>query len=313
MGQTGSVSSSTSSRAGSAPAIVNHGDKPTLRVVTDPADPGSPDVGDDGLNARPEGPPPYLSPSSASTFEQCPRRWKYRYIDRLPDPPGDKALVGTFVHRVLEELMAFPGPDRNLAAARRLARDVWPEIEADPAYIALELEVDQGRRLRWDAWRLIEAYFAMEEPDQVDVVEREQRVECELAGVPFVGVVDRVERRGERLLVTDYKTGKAPTARYEAGRLHQVQLYAAALDSIGERPDAARLLYLGSRSIEAAVTDDSLRAAVDSIGVTWSRINEAQQTESFPPQTGPLCGWCPYSEQCPEGRSEIERRYGPQT
>lgn len=282
-----------------------------LRVVTDPADPDSPDVGDDGLDARPSGPPPYLSPSSASTFEQCARRWKFRYIDRLPDPPGDKALVGTFVHRVLEELLARDVAERSVASARKIAGLVWPEIEADPAYIDLGLEVDEGRRLRWDAWRLIEAYFAMERPESVDVIEREQRIECELGDVPFVGVVDRVERRDGKLVVTDYKTGRAPAARFEADRLHQVQLYAAALDATGERPDTARLLYLGSRSIEAEVTDESLGAAVSSIGSTWVRINDALDSGDYPPRTGPLCGWCPYTQHCAEGRAELERRYGP--
>ena len=36
--------------------------------------------------------PRHLSPSSASAFEQCARRWKLRYLDRLPDPPGAAAL-----------------------------------------------------------------------------------------------------------------------------------------------------------------------------------------------------------------------------
>ena len=38
----------------------------------------------------------HLSPSSAGAYEQCPRRWKFRYLDRLPDPPGQAALAGTF-------------------------------------------------------------------------------------------------------------------------------------------------------------------------------------------------------------------------
>src|SRR3954451_17143396 len=31
-------------------------------------------------------PPPHLSPSSATMFRQCPRRWRHRYIERLEDP-----------------------------------------------------------------------------------------------------------------------------------------------------------------------------------------------------------------------------------
>ena len=67
--------------------------------VIDPVNSGA--VGPD---VRPA-PPERLSPSGAATFDQCPRRWRFRYVERMPDPPGIDALVGTFAHRVLELLM----------------------------------------------------------------------------------------------------------------------------------------------------------------------------------------------------------------
>ncbi|MHB1784147.1 MAG: PD-(D/E)XK nuclease family protein, partial [Acidimicrobiales bacterium] len=45
--------------------------------------------------------PSALSPSSISTYEQCPRRFQHSRIDRLPDPSGPDAVLGTFVHHVL--------------------------------------------------------------------------------------------------------------------------------------------------------------------------------------------------------------------
>ena len=37
--------------------------------------------------------PKYLSPSSASSYRECARRWKFRYVDRLPDPPERRRLL----------------------------------------------------------------------------------------------------------------------------------------------------------------------------------------------------------------------------
>lgn len=207
--------------------------------------------------------------------------------------------------------MAIGPAERTIEAARTTARALWPEIDTNPAFIELGLEPDAARRVRWDAWRLVENYFELEDPADVDVIEREQRIECELDGVPFVGIVDLVERRDGEVVVTDYKTGKAPSQRYEGGRLHQVQLYAAALDATGTRADTARLLYVRSRSIDVAVTDESIRDATASLRSTWDALAVARDTDEFPPSTGPLCGWCPYQEQCPEGRAEVERRWGP--
>jgi len=277
-----------------------------LSVVTDPTDKAP----DSGAASKVE-PRRFLSPSGASTFRQCARRWRFRYVDKLPDPPGIPALVGTFVHRVLEELLAVDGADRTVDRAKLIARTVWPEIEENPAFIDLGLEPDAGRRVRWDAWRLVEGYFGLEDPASVDVVEREQRLECDLDGVPFIGVVDLVERRDGRQVVTDYKTGKAPSQRFQDDRLHQVQLYAAALGAMGQPVERARLLYVRSRSIDTDVTDTSTGEAVEKLQTTWSDIHVAESADEFAPTVGPLCNWCPYQSQCPEGRAEVERRFGP--
>ena len=88
--------------------------------------------------------PTALSPSSASTFSQCPQRWKFRYIDRLPDPPGRSALLGTFAHAVLEHLFQEQPESRTKEKAKSIASALWPETDSDPDFIALGLD-DQGK------------------------------------------------------------------------------------------------------------------------------------------------------------------------
>lgn len=287
------------------------GDDVTVSIVEQPVTDLELVQSEVDVDQEPSDGPRRLSPSSAGTFRQCRRRWKYRYIEHRPDPPGIPALVGTFVHRVLEDLLHMHGVDRNIDVAKKLARAIWPEVEENEAYIAMRLGETDGRNVRWQAWRLIEAYFAMENPADVDVIQREQRVECELDGVPFVGIVDRIERRDGRVVVTDYKTGKAPTERYQADRLRQVLLYAAALDAIGQRPSSARLMYIGSRFLETDATEEAMSEVRVELAQTWSEVNQSVADDDFAPSVGPLCNWCPYSADCPEGTAEIERRYGP--
>jgi putative RecB family exonuclease len=265
------------------------------------------------LRVRPDGPPPYLSPSSASTFRSCARRWKFRYIDRRPDPAGEAALAGTFAHRVLE-LLLQEGPDtRTLDRARELAREVWPETAEDPDFAALELDTTEQRRFRWLSWTAIEGLWHLEDPGAVNVVATEQKMDTTLAGVPFRGVVDRLDRDGAGtdapLIVSDYKSGRAPSEKFQQGRLDQVLLYAAAVEaSTGERPKAARLLYLGQRVIETEVTEELVSASVDALAETWADMGTSVAADIFVPSPGPLCGWCPYAGECPEGLAEVELR-----
>jgi len=75
------------------------------------------DAGD--VEAAPEPRVPGLSPSRANDFQQCPLLFRFRVVDRLPEPPSLAAARGTLVHTVLERLLenlSFEAADRNGAA-----------------------------------------------------------------------------------------------------------------------------------------------------------------------------------------------------
>lgn len=253
--------------------------------------------------------PPHLSPSSAAAFSSCPRRWRFKYVDKLPDPSGQAALVGTFAHRVLELLCQLPPPQRTQERAKALARDAWVEFALDQDYTALELDDDQARAFRWQAWLAIAGLWDIEDPAGVDVVSTEQKIKVELESVPFVGVVDRVDRIGGGLVVSDYKSGTLPGFRWRQDKIQQIMLYAAALHaSSGERPERARLLYLGQRVLDVRVTQARIDKATTMLGEAWVSIGSACSAEDFPPNPGVLCGWCPFVTQCAEGQGELMAR-----
>ncbi len=280
-----------------------------MQLALDPGDMLDPaGVGAVGQDGRPS-PPKRLSPSGAATFEQCPRRWRFRYVDRLPDPPGVDALVGTFAHRVLELLMAQHPGRRTKDDARRIARASWSEMSGSADYRDLELDEAQEKEFRWKAWRAIEGLWDLEDPAEVDVRSTEQQVSVTLDGVPFRGVVDRVESEPDGVVISDYKSGRAPSPRYSAGRLQQVLLYAAAVaEETGEQPVRARLLYLGQKIVATAVTEVELAGAVEQLKSTWCAIGDSCSTDDFSARVGPLCNYCPYTELCPEGQVETARR-----
>jgi len=254
-------------------------------------------------------PPPRLSPSGAGTYEQCPRRWRFRYVDGYPDPPGEAALIGSFAHRVLEVFMQRPPAQRTLECAKAVARELWPELAADPDYVALGLDAEQSLAFRWAAWRAIEGLWRLEDPKRVMVAATEQDLHAELGGVPFRGIVDRLDKSAAGLIVTDYKSGKPPPPGFRRKHLDQVLLYSAAVaETTGEVPARARLMYLGRKQVGMAVTPADLHNAVQRLADTWHSIQTACTVDDFEPRPGPLCAWCAYAEHCPEGQAEIAAR-----
>ena len=266
-------------------------------------------VADEHLGLGSDYKPRHLSPSSANLYQQCPRKWRHRYVDRLPDPPGEPALVGTFAHLVLEHLLQLPEGQRSQDAAKKLARDYWHEMEQEKDYQALGLTDEQSKSFRWKAWEAIAGLWVLENPDETQVHSTEHEVEVDISGVPFRGIIDRVDVVDDALVITDYKSGKAPLDRYRNRPLKQVLLYAAAVEaSFGQRPSGARLHYLGQRTLGVRVTPSNLGAAVHELSATWSSLTSACETNQFATSTGPLCAWCPFLSECPDGQKEVVAR-----
>ena len=253
--------------------------------------------------------PRHLSPSSSNLYQQCPRKWRHRYVDRLPDPPGVPALVGTFAHLVLEHLLQLPEGQRSQDKAKALARTLWPEFEGEPDYQALGLNGAGAKDFRWKAWIAIAGLWALEDPDSTQVHATEHEVQVDIGGVPFRGIIDRVDVLDEGLVVSDYKSGKAPSDRFRERPLKQVLFYAAALQAhTGQLPVGARLLYLGQRTLGVRVTPQNIAAATEELSGTWQALNADCASGVFDASTGPLCAWCPFLAECPEGQAEVRAR-----
>lgn len=278
-------------------------------TMTEPVEQAAEPADDELLDIPERYMPKHLSPSSASSYRECARRWKFRYVDRLPDPPGEAAVTGTFAHMVLERVMQEPVDNRTVDRAKELAREVWPAMENSRDYRSLALDDEAGRNFRWNGWKAIEGLWALEDPREVRVAATEQDVRVEINGVPFRGIIDRVDETDDGLVVTDYKSGKAPSERFSSNYATQMLLYAAALTELdGSKPAKAQLLYLGQTAVEVEITDENLAEAVDELRTTWLAIMESCISQEFEASTGPLCGWCPFVAQCPEGTAEVLHR-----
>ncbi len=252
-------------------------------------------------------PPDRLSHSGASTFEQCPKRWRFRYVERLPDLPGPPALVGTFSHKVLELLLQRPPDKRTTDQARKIAKAEWSTFSHRDEYTALELDKAEQANFKKQAWKAIEGLWTLEDPEYVDVYSTEEQINATLGIVPFRGVVDRIDQTDDGLVVTDYKSGRAPSQRFANERLYQVLLYSAAVaDKQGELPVRACLYYLGQRVVETDVSEEGIDEATARLETTWTDIGTACSDNTFEARPGKVCKYCSFLEHCSEGTAQVE-------
>jgi putative RecB family exonuclease len=253
-----------------------------------------------------------LSPSRALDFKNCALLYRFRVIDRLPEPPSLDAARGTVVHGVLEKLFDLPAAGRTVAAATDLVEPEWRELLADNPDLAALVDEDveecadgsAGLVALLDSTRdLLASYFSLEDPRRLEPAEREVLVETTLpSGVRLKGFVDRLDRSAAGdLRVVDYKTGRSPHESFEGKALFQLRFYALTLwRSTGVLPRLLRLYYLRNREVMDYAPDtgdlEGLERQLEALAVA---IGRARETGDWRHKQSKLCDWCSFQSLCP--------------
>ncbi len=247
--------------------------------------------------------PRTLTPSKVTAFTRCPLAFRFSAIERRPEPPSPAKVKGTLVHAALEGLFwnHSQGTRSPAAGADELSR-AWEQLQDDSEFLGLELSPTDAAAFLDDARTLIDNYFALEDPDSVRAVGVELGVETVVDGMRLRGKIDRLDIEPDgSLRVVDYKTGRAPSERYERGSLVGVQMYALLCESVlGRAPAEVRLLHLREPlAITSVASEQTIRGQRRRTVAVWTAIERACDAEDFRPHVGPLCSFCHFKADCP--------------
>lgn len=252
---------------------------------------------------------PALSPSRASDFMQCPLLYRFRVVDRLPEPPSAAAARGTLVHAALERVFDLPAAERTPEATIALLPGEWARlVEEEPELASLlsgDAPTDGAQsEAAWfeEAAGFVRTWFTLEDPTRLEPAERELYVEAEVDGLVMRGYVDRLDVAPDgRLRVVDYKTGRSPSELWEGKALFQMKFYALVLwRTRGVIPTLLQLVYLRDGQILRYAPDEhELLATERKIKALWSAIERAADTGDWRPRRSRLCSWCHHQEICP--------------
>lgn len=246
-----------------------------------------------------------LSPSRINDFNSCPLAYRYKTIDKFPEPKTSAPVMGTLVHYVLERMFDKEPSERTLANALAMVPGEWDAmIVAHPEFTEL---LDEAGDTEWlsSANNLIQNYFHMEDPARVPLGEREQPVEYRFSDdVQLRGFVDRLDihpTTGDTRIV-DYKTGKSPKLGFEDKAMFQLKFYALAVwKTTGKVPAMLQLMYLGDgQMLNYRPVEKDLLETESKIGAIWEKIKTCIESGEFRPRKSKLCGYCNFKDKCPE-------------
>ena len=252
------------------------------------------------------------TPSKLAAFADCPRRYRHAYLDRPTPPKGPPwahNTVGSAVHAALRSWWELPVGRRTAAAARQLLYAVWsPSGFRDDA---------QAERWRARAAGWLTDYVPGLDPTD-EPAGTERQVAATTGTLAVSGRVDRIDRRGDELVVVDYKTGRAVCTDDEARGSPALALYVLGVRRTLRRPcSRVELHHLPSGTVagfehtERSLANHVRRAedvAAD-IGVATAAMEAGEDPDTaFPAVPGRQCGWCDFRPACPTGQAAAPPR-----
>jgi putative RecB family exonuclease len=242
-----------------------------------------------------------LSPSAVSEYQNCPLLYRYRKIDKLPEPASLDAERGTLIHTVLHDLFESIAVERTPQTAIDLLPSRWKaQMESKPELMSM---VSNEKEWLDRAASLLETYFTVEDPKTFEATHREIHLETDLADNIYLhGYVDRLDVAGTgEVRIVDYKSGKAPKPGWEEKALFQLRVYALLYwKNNGVLPRLLQLIYLGDgKLIKNQPTIADLESTEKTLIRVAKEIYISIEKDFWPANQSRLCDWCYFKAVCP--------------
>lgn len=254
-----------------------------------------------------------FSYSRLTTFEQCARRFRYRYLDGVREAfVGVEAFMGQRVHETIEWLFneREAGLKRSASEAVAFYCSAWDKaLAASPRAVRVIKNGEVIENYRRAGAQMLSRFHADRfVTDTLETIENEKHFRIELGGSHwFQGFIDRLARDADGVLhVIDYKTGRQASPRFTGKDAGQLEAYALAMFA---ETDAEELeLVLDYLKTGVRLNRHVVRAEVAAVETDLvNRIDAAVTATVFPPVTGVLCRWCGYNDLCEAWSGKLGR------
>lgn len=248
-----------------------------------------------------------LSVSQVSVFEPtqggCPRRWWFRYVQKLPDPQTSAQEDGIAGHALLATYLETGAKPQGrvkmgTAATRVIESGILPAPGPD---LMVERRFDDSRGMTDEEgqWRMLDV----------------TKTRLHAAGVPFDGAIDLMYRRDDLPTVEDHKFSSdiwSPWTKKASQLISTIQMPGYAMVALTHWPDATQFRLTHNYCSRDGKDTDKRTAIVslDSVKERWSSVEttvgemktvETATSQEDVPFNRKACAaymGCPYQTNC---------------
>lgn len=233
-----------------------------------------------------------LSHSSISMYLECPQKWKFKYVDKLPEKPRHFFAFGQSVHLALEY---FYGVQSLPAPSLKDLLGHFGRIWVAEGY----RDAAQEAEYKTEGRRILTEFHRKHVPDFRLPFFAEYGFQLEVDGVPVTGKVDRIDKQGDgSIAIVDYKTGKAfPLDRVRQDA--QLTMYQMACEELlGLKVSSLTFYHLPT--LTPLTVDPHPPEQVRALRARIKTVAQEIEADRFAPAPEERkCGWCDFRPHCP--------------
>ena len=213
------------------------------------------------------------SPSSIAIYCECPRRYAFKYVEKLPDPMGPAAALGQAFHSMAYEtwhLQDIGNCEDPLVCKMLRAMYDHHDVKALP-----HSQLEEGKTC-------------------------EYQLKADLGNQTLFGYVDLL--LDDVQYAVDFKTSGRPWTKEKVEEQQQHLAYTLGLREIG-RSEVKRFLYI------VVTTNKNPQCQVITLDVTPEAVQgyhdkflgavDMIELDLFPATPCNACRWCPWKNLCP--------------
>jgi RecB family exonuclease len=261
------------------------------------------------------------SPSSINTFIQCPRKYYYQYIQKLPTKDNIYTIRGNVAHSVLENFFDTDLTDVNLENCEKKFKKILLDLlvkhwqEAEERFATLNLSKDETRFyfeetmfmvMNW-ANRFIKRLKERTAKNEASLQQafkeltpiREQEYVSEKHSVR--GFIDAIHDHDDQIQIIDYKTSSSFDLK--ESMMLQLGIYALLYEQKhGLKPNKVGISFLREKLKMVNVTEELIKNAEQQIEAIHAHTSMTEDIYDYPKKISPLCKWrngqCDFYDYC---------------
>jgi len=231
-----------------------------------------------------------LSYSKLNTYRQCPLRYRYTYVERLPRRPRRLFRAARRIHHALMRWLTYSrAGEPRWEDVRTAYESAWGAIQ-DPTVVELR-DFQEGLQILQD-------YHTANREQPCRPVLLEHKFSVPLGPHVLVGALDRVDATDSGYEVIDYKLDRELRSQEVVDEDLQLALYHLALEEgQGISPDALTLYFL--RHNIQRTTSRTPGQSAELARWVIATGDEISRERQWKPCVGEQCLGCDFRAVCP--------------